>query len=108
MICRLDVSGLELILIPVRTLLKSRLAVKTPEISQEKPGFASKMPVVFLQTGCRSSSIIDVTYSTTVIYMDRAVAFGADCVLGSTYVDVTFLGERSKFSTSGHGQRGRT
>jgi hypothetical protein len=29
MMFRLDVSGLELILIPVRTLLKSRLSVKT-------------------------------------------------------------------------------
>jgi hypothetical protein len=51
MICFLDVSGLELNLIHVRTLLKSRLAVKAPEISPEKRGFASKIPIVFLRTG---------------------------------------------------------
>jgi hypothetical protein len=26
-----------------------------------------------------------------VIYMGRAIAFGEDCLLGSTYVDVTFF-----------------
>jgi hypothetical protein len=51
MICCLDVSGLELNLIHVGTLLKSQLAVKAPEISREKRGFASKIPIVFLRAG---------------------------------------------------------
>jgi hypothetical protein len=48
MMGRFDVSGLELIPNRVRTLLKSRMAVKTREISREKRGSS---PNVFQDAG---------------------------------------------------------